>query len=217
LVQFIGVCFEKLQEGFTKIKFADFIFILLFLCSIVWQLENIKFIYDSVRIVLGISTPLIIIFAWFFFREIFDRNTILTVGGILLAVLIFFLQTAYEDAKKIESVSSANNQNCLVANSILILKGKPDLATNFPLQYFVIEPYFNNSTFIFNRFGTTTGTLIVNTAYKMQSANALLAIIQNIIVQGVNPYIKPYIDDYLRMYNSQLLDIASTIKENICK
>lgn len=194
----------------------DFIFLGAALIISILRRQDLIFIYESNKGPIILIIPIIFVFIWLGLRGFFERNILLQTASIFLVAFIFLISVAYEDANKIKNIVAANDHNCIVASGILSLKDNKDLSDQFSLNYFFIQPYIDNTSFIFERSGTTAATMMLSIAYSMQSANSLIATVQNLNVQGANPLFGSFIAEPLRGYNSDLLKIAQKVIDNIC-
>lgn len=205
----------KNKSFFKDAKLTDVFFVVL-IAYIFFQFPNIKFIYESNTIALNFIIPLLLVFWWIGARMNLNKNNLLSTASIIVAVFVFLFSVAINDDSKIKLLSNLNSYNCKVAQDILDLNKKPSLSSNFTLNYFITQPYLDNASFIIQRLGTTTGTLLLTSGYAVQGANTLLDQVQSLNIQGSNPLFGSFVAEPIKMYNAQLITIASNASSVFC-
>lgn len=204
---------EKAKPWFYR---EENLFLLLFLIVLIlffnWQWSNVEFFIRANWITLVFIFPFLFLFVWLYKRNTFDsKESFWTVTSILVAVLFFLFQNADQATTKGFAIYAAHQYNCEVANSIIALDQKENKSENFTLNYFVTEPYLTNVDLLFGNYNEKLGRWLLFAAYKMQGANTLLALVQGLNVQGVNP-LNQNAGYFLGMYTKQVIDIAKDIK-----
>lgn len=201
---------------FIRKYYLDVVIMIFLFFTLYSQWISIKFIYKSNIIVLRFIIPLLLMFLWINMRSHLDKSNLLSTASIVIAVFIFLFSIALNDDSKIKLLSGINDYNCNITKNILTLKEKTDLSSNFTLNYFIVQPYLDNTSFILQRLGTITGTELLVSVYDAQGANSLINQIQGLNIQGINPSFGSFIAGSIKMYNSQLIEIASSTSLVFC-
>lgn len=200
---------EKIKIIFKKYH-LDIIISILILILIFQEISNIGFIYKSNILTLNLAIPLLLIFYLIWKHSKIDKNNLLSSLSIVFAVFVFLTQSAYDDDSKIKLLSGINSYNCAVAKSIISLKEKPNLSTGFTLSYFITQPYLENTSFILQQLNNATGTELLATAYRADSANALIRQVQELNVQAINLSLNKVAGMHMENYNNELVKIANS-------
>jgi len=196
----------------------DMVFGALLVLIVYRYLPSIVFIYKTnITVIWLLVIPLLIIFIWVGFRIKINKGHLLTSASIIFAVSVYLFSFVYSDDVKIKLLSSTHAYNCSVIQEIYALKQKPEVWQGFVLHFFIPQPYFDNASFVLQKLGTTTGTLLLNSVYEAQGANSLISQVQSLNAQGSNLLFGQFVKENIKMYNEDLLRFASSTGDVFCK
>ena len=135
-------------------------------------------------------------------------NTLLSIGSILIAVL-FFIFSTYQNNKYVSySIEAAHTYNCGLASSTIPIL-KPNLVS---YGYFIVDPYIDNITFIYEKYGVGTGNNISNAIYEMTYYNNIMKDI-NFLSSFINSASEKSI---INLRTDQAINLLHNIKNNYC-
>ena len=167
-----------------------------------------------------LSIPFLLLLRLYIKTKDKDKITgkdVLTVGSIILTVLFFIFQNTQNQIRKRSYILAANSFNCEIADSIVDLekdlKNNNDLFSSFSLRTFLLQPHIDNSDILYKEaaFPKVLG--------GMQDINSLIKIVHDINLKGIEANTdKAVAINTISMYNTQIIDIAKSIKEVLdCK
>lgn len=166
------------------------------LIAFLWQINQISSLLTS-ETHLWLLCPFVL-YLWHKYLQASDeslRQTILVVSGIIIAVLIYVIQTYSEDMGKKNAIYSLNRSNCLTSSNTLSVLESSELGS-YTYYKFNTEGYKQNLGYIFQHEGAQSIDSYLNLISKMEYANGLSSTIIELISTSVTE------DSQIKIVNS---------------
>ena len=138
--------------------------------------------------------------------------------GLGIQIYLTFIQPEreeqIEEKNKIEEIQAATEFNCAFLINVDSLVSE-DVIEKPILNRFVISVYYENSAFIRQRYGKDTWFSIRNSIIKLESANRLLDMVQQVNIQGISiPSSRT--NEFTRKYKQQMVDLSQEARALLC-
>lgn len=217
LISCANSSFQSAKTFFRK--FRDAILLIIAFTIFIIFLPLYAYIWNLNRTSILLLTPIGITFLIWWLNNVKNRGIIIATSSIVLAILFFLFQEAFNATNTINTIEAANAYNCSIARSIIKKFEEGKNLSNLDIRTkYKIEPYedINN---ILRYYGLHAATNTLEKSGGMEVANDLIERVRNLVLveQTSGPIASISANLAKSDYNATIRDISKDIERFICE